>query len=330
MPSAKQARIIGNGSYVPAKILSNRDLEQLVETSDEWILTRTGIKERRIAGPEETPSFMGAEAAKIAIANALIKPIEIDLILVATMTPDYPCPSTAALIQEKIGASRAGAVDLQAACTGFIYGLSMAKAYIESGMYRHILLVATEKMSSVTDYTDRNTCVLFGDGAAAAIISNQGEGLKIEATHLGANGSLANLLIVPAGGTQLPASHGTIDQRQHYFRMEGKEVFKHAVRLMTQAGRNCLDLTEVTQEDLTWIVPHQANERIIDAIARAFDVPLHKVFKTVHKYGNTSASSIPMALYDLQKEHSLNSGNHLLLLGFGAGATYGAALLTKI
>lgn len=331
MPHAiHQARIIGTGAYLPKNILSNHDLEKLVETSDEWIFSRTGIRQRRIAEADEFPSTMGAAAAKNALENAAMKAIEIDMILVATMTADYQSTSTAALIQHEIGASRAAAVDLQAACTGFIYALSIAKAYIESGIYRNVLVIASEKMSSFVDYQDRNTCILFGDGAAAVVVSHQGPGLAISSICLGANGTLSELLGIPAGGSRHPASIETVETRQHFIKMQGKELFKQAVRLMTATANECLEKAAVKESEITWLVPHQANDRIINALAKTFEIQPHKVFKTVHKYGNTSASSIPIALNDLLSKHSIEPNQHVLLVGFGAGLTYGATLLTQI
>lgn len=326
----RQARIIGTGTYLPKKILSNADLEKLVETSDEWISTRTGIKERRIAAADEFPSTMGVAAAKSALANAYVKAVDIDMIIVSTMTPDFQSSSTAALIQHEIEATNAAAVDLQAACTGFIYALSMAKAYIESGMYRNVLLIATEKMSAFVDYKDRNTCVLFGDGAAAAVVSDQGPGLALTAVSLTANGGLADLFLVPAGGARLPASSETISAGQHYVKMQGKELFKHAVRSATLVAKECLDRVGLSEKDISWLVPHQANMRIIDALAKSFEIDLLKVVKTIEKYGNTSAASIPIALSELREQHQFKTGEHILLLGFGAGFTSGAALLTQL
>lgn len=325
-----KARITGLGSYLPEKILSNQDLEKMVETSDEWIVSRTGMRERRIARDDEFSSDMGSEAARIALEKAAILPADLDLILVATMTPDYVSPSTAALIQASLKASKAAAVDLQAACTGYLYALSMAKAYVESGMARHVLVVATEKMSSIIDYTDRNTCVLFGDGASAAVVSCQGRGLAIDTISLGADGELAQLVAIPAGGSRAPASHETVDGRQHYFKMNGKEVFKHAVRRMAAAAKNCLEVSHLAIKDVNWIVPHQANIRIIEAIASQLDFPLDKVYRTLHKYGNTSGSSVAIALEELCRVEGLKKGERCLLVAFGGGLTWGAALLTKV
>lgn len=326
----KKARVIGVGSYLPERILTNFDLEQMVDTTDEWIVSRTGMKERRIARADEFTSDMGVAAAKVAIENAGIDIKEIDLIIFATITPDYVFPSTAALLQKHLGAINAAAFDLQAACTGFIYGLSIAKSFIESGSYKTILLVASEKLSSIVNYKDRNTCVLFGDGASACVISDKGAGLQIRHATLGADGGQAELLILPAGGSRQPATKTTVEEGLHYLLMEGKEVFKHAVRRMESAAEACIKASDLKEGEIGWLIPHQANERIIDAIAKRFNFPKEKVYKTVHKYGNTSASSVGIALFDLLKEHKIKVGEHILLVAFGAGLTWGATILTKI
>lgn len=329
MPAKTKAKIIGLGSYLPEKVLANSDLEKLVDTSDEWIVSRTGMKERRLARADEFPSDMGAAAAEKALTHAGISATQIDLILVATMTPDYLCPSTAALIQTKLKAHQAAAIDVQAACTGYLYGLSMAKAYIESGIYQHVLVIATEKMSAFIDYTDRNTCVLFGDGASAAVVAHEGKGFIIDTVCLGADGELAQLLMIPAGGSRLPGSVESVNEKMHSVKMMGKEIFKHAVRRMESAARQCLEKAGFKESQMSWLVPHQANSRIIDAIAKQMHIPEAKVYKTVHKYGNTSASSIAIALEELQSEHSISHGEHLLLVAFGGGLTWGAMVLTK-
>lgn len=325
----KKACIIGLGSYVPERILSNADLEKMVDTSDEWIVSRTGIRERRIAREDEFPSDMGLIAAKKALEDGGIDPKEIDLILVATMTPDYISPGTAAFIQAKLGIPNAAAVDIQAACSGFIYGLSIAKAYVESGMYRHVLFIAAEKMSAFIDYSDRSTCVIFGDGAAAAVIASGGKGLSIDTISLGADGELAELVSIRGGGSRLPASEETVKRGDHYFKMVGNEVFKHAVRRMSHAAKESLTRQGLTDADISWIVPHQANTRIIDAIAKNFKIPDERVYKTIHKYGNTSAASIGITLDELMREQEIGKGEHILLIAFGGGLTWGAAVLTK-
>lgn len=325
-----KARITSMASYLPERILTNSELETMVETSNEWIVSRVGISERRIARSDEAASDMGAEAAKKLLGTSNISSESIDLILVATMTPDYLAPSTAALIQAKIGALNAAAVDFQAACTGFIYGLSLAKAYIESGMYKRILLIASEKMSAFVDYEDRNTCILFGDGAAAALIEGEGSGLVLESICLGADGSNPEIAWIPAGGSASPASQETLKNKGHFFSMQGKELFKQAVRKMRLSAEICMEKAEVREEDLRWIVPHQANARIIDALAKSFTVDPSQIYRTIHKYGNTSASSIAIALDELIREKEIKQGESILLCGFGAGLTWGAAVVKKV
>jgi 3-oxoacyl-[acyl-carrier-protein] synthase-3 len=322
------AKIRGTGAYLPEKILTNQDLEQMVETSDEWIFSRTGIKERRIARADEFTSHMGAEAALRAIADAGLLIEEIDFILVATLTPDYLFPSTACLIQQLIGAKKAACLDIQAACTGYLYGLSLAKSLVESKAYKNVLVVTSEKLSSITNYKDRTTCVLFGDGAAACVVSSEGKGLKIQSVQLGSDGEQAELLMMPAGGSRLPASAQTVMDDQHFIKMAGNEVFKHAVRRMEAACKECIEAAQIGELDISWVVPHQANIRIIDAIAKRFQhLPPERVYKTVHKYGNTSAASIGIALHELKGQHALQAGEKILLTAFGAGLTWGAGLL---
>lgn len=324
-----KARIIGLGSYVPKKILTNKDLEALVDTSDEWITSRTGIKERCIADPTEMPSDMGASAALRALKAANLDVAQIDLIVVATMTPDYPTPSTAALIQAKLGA-KAAAMDIQAACTGFLYGLSTAKSFVESGAYRHVLFIATEKMSSVLNYKDRNTCIIFGDGASAAVVSASGSGFSIGPVCLGSDGELSSLAYIPGGGARHPTSQATLEQDMHFFQMEGKEVFKHAVRRMGQAAQDCLEKSKIPSDKISWLVPHQANIRIMDAIAKNFKIPDEKVYKTIHKYGNTAAAGMGITLDELSRHEKIEVGENLLLVAFGGGLTWGASVLTKV
>lgn len=330
MVDQKRARIIGLGSYLPKKVLSNSDLEKMVETSDEWIVSRTGMKERRIASDEETTSFMAIEASKKALDKAGVKATELDLVLVATMTADYICPATACLVQSELGADKAAAMDMYAACTGFLYGLSQAKAYIESGMYRKVLVIAAEKVSTFIDYTDRNTCVLFGDGAAAAVVTDEGKGLAVENVNLGSDGSLSELIIIPAGGSKNPPTAETVAARKHYLQMSGKEVFKHAVRRMGAAATKCIEDAGLTEDQISWLVPHQANMRIIDAMAKHVNFSNERVFKTVHKYGNTSASSVAIALDELVAEAEIPVGERILLVAFGGGLTWGAAVLTQV
>lgn len=319
-----KANIIGTGSYLPERVLTNQELEKMVETNDEWIVSRTGMKERRLAKDGEFTSDMGAAAAKAALADAGLSADEIDFVLVATITPDYLCPSSACLIQKAIGAKRAASMDVQAACTGFIYALSIAKSFVETGLFKNVLVVASEKLSSVTDYRDRSTCILFGDGAGACVVSASGkQGLSISSVCLGSDGEQSDLIVVPTGGCRSPATEGK------YLQMAGNEVFKHAVRRMESACRESLERAELQESDISWLIPHQANIRIIDAMAKRFEhLPPEKVFKTVHKYGNTSASSVAIALDELRKQEKILEGEHILLTAFGGGLTWGAAILT--
>ena len=324
-----RAKIIGTGSYLPKKILSNADLEKMVETTDEWITTRTGMKERRIASQEEYTSTMGFEAAKKALQMAQIHPNAIDLILFATITPDYVFPSSACLIQSELKAVNAAALDIQAACTGYLYALSLAKAFIESGQYQNVLVVASEKLSTIVDYSDRSTAILFGDGAAAAVVSGIGHGFVIDHVTLGADGDQANLLMMPGGGCRMPATLESVEMKKHFLAMDGKEVFKHAVRRMEQACVNCLTKAGLTESDVHYLIPHQANMRIIEALAKRFGLPIERVYVTIHKYGNTSASSLGIALDEFNRHSDCENGQHLVLTAFGAGLTWGACVLTK-
>ncbi len=326
-----KARIIGTGSYLPKGVLTNADLEKKVDTSDEWITTRTGVKERRIANDQEFSSNMGAAAAKIALEKANVDKDSIDLILVATATPDYIFPCTAAVIQDLMGIPNAGAVDLEAACTGHIYALATAKAYIESGIFQNILVIASEKFSTIVNYKDRNTCVLFGDGASAAVVSGNGPGFLLGEVVLGSDGSHGECLLVPAGGCREPATVESAGSDRHTIFMQGREVFKQAVRRMVGAATECLEKEGVQTDEVQWIVPHQANVRIIESVAKRLKVPEERVYnKCVEKYGNNSAASVAIAMDELTQEEEINVGERLLLVAFGAGMTFGAILLTKI
>jgi 3-oxoacyl-[acyl-carrier-protein] synthase III len=325
------AKIISTGSYLPEKILTNFDLEKMVDTSDEWITTRTGVHQRRIASDDQFTSTMGIEAAKKALSKSNIKADQIDAIIVATLTPDYIFPSTACIIQHGIKAINAAAFDMQAACSGYIYALSIAKSFIESGAYKNILIIASEKISSIINYEDRATCVLFGDGAAAAIVSDQEIGLEIKAISLGADGEHSNLLILPAGGSKNPASQKTIDEKMHFIKMSGNEVFKHAVRKMEQSSKKCLEMANLTENDISYLIPHQANKRIIDAIAKRFP-HLKKdqiIDNGIKNYGNTSASSIGIALDELINDKTITNDENILLTAFGSGFTWGSAILNQ-
>ena len=326
----KKAYLIGIGSYLPSKILDNAHFEKTVDTSDEWITTRTGIKERRIADPSEHTSDMGFKASQKAIENAGIAKEEIDLVLVATATPDYLVTSTAGIVQAKLELGTVPAFDISAACCGFLYALASAKAFVKSGLYKNVLVVASEKMSAFTDYTDRSTCILFGDGASSVIVSDRPQGLEIGEVLLGADGSLNELIYMPAGGSKNPATPTTLENRDHYFKMQGKEVFKHAVRRMNSAAEECLAKSNLQTSDIAWLVPHQANWRILLAMAKQFNIPEERVYKTVHKYGNTSASSVSIALDELLQNEKVHAGDNFLLVAFGAGLTWGSCILSKV
>jgi 3-oxoacyl-[acyl-carrier-protein] synthase III len=317
------------GAYVPQKILANSDLEQMVETTDEWITKRTGIKERHIAADGEVTSDMGAEAARIAIARAGLKSAQIDLVLCATVTPDYfNMPSTACIISDKLGIHNVQAFDISAACSGFVYALSIAKAFMESGMKRHVLIIGTEKFSSVVDYTDRGTCILFGDGAGAAVISATDD--KKDAIidlHASADGSYADFLMTPAPGAVHPATEAVLQEGLQYVKMKGNETFKLAVKTLTNDVVEILNKNSIASSEVKHFVPHQANYRIIKAVGDALKLTEEQVVLTVHKYGNTSAASIPMALNDIYESGRLQGGDLMLLDTFGGGLTWASALL---
>ncbi len=317
------------GAYVPEKILSNADLEKMVDTTDEWIVKRTGIKERHIAADGEHTSDMGAKAAEMAIERAGIAKEKIDLVICATVTPDhFNMPSTACLISDKLGIHNVQAFDFSAACSGFVYGLSIAKAFIESGMKKNVLVIGAEKFSSIVDYTDRSTCILFGDGAGAAVISateNKEEGF-ID-IHASADGSYSDFLVTPAPGAVHPASVAMIDEKLHFVQMKGNETFKLAVKTLTKDVKEILAKNEINAGDIPHFIPHQANYRIIKAVGDALKMRDDQVALTVHKYGNTSAASIPMAINDIWESGKLQTGELMLLDTFGGGLTWASALL---
>jgi 3-oxoacyl-[acyl-carrier-protein] synthase III len=323
-----RAGILGTGSYLPEKILTNQDLEKMVETSDEWIVTRTGIRERHIAAPDEATSDMASAAAKRALDDAGLKATDLDLIIIATFTPDLPEPAAACFVQHKIGATNAAAFDLAAACSGFIFGLTTAKAYVESGIYKRVLLVAADKLSAFTDWTDRSTCVLFGDGAGAAIIGEVPEGRhEILSTYLATNGKEAELLRVPAGGSRLPASAETVEKRLHYLKMAGNEVFKMAVRLMVEAIHEAARRAGVSVEQLSLVIPHQANSRILLATAERLGLPTEKMFINIDRIGNVSAATIGIALDEAVKTGRIKNGEYLAFLAFGGGLTIASSIV---
>jgi 3-oxoacyl-[acyl-carrier-protein] synthase-3 len=319
--------ISGVGAYVPAKVLTNAELEKMVDTTDEWITTRTGIKERHIAAKEEYTSDLGAEAARRAMKMANVTPDQIDLIIVATITPDMPFPSTACLVQHKLGANRAAAFDLEAACSGFIYALEIGQQFIMSRTYETVLVIGAEKLSSITDWTDRNTCVLFGDGAGAAILQNRQGAHGLLTAVMGADGGKADLLFMPGGGSRCPATVDSLKARQHYLRMEGKETFKNAVQAMQTAAEEALRRCELNVSQIKLIIPHQANRRIIDAVGDRLGAKPEQLFVNVDKFGNTSAASVGIALDEAVATGKVQRGDLILLVVFGAGLTWGAAVI---
>jgi 3-oxoacyl-[acyl-carrier-protein] synthase-3 len=321
------ARITGTGSFAPKKIITNHDLEKLVDTSNEWIIERTGIQERRIAEKGQTTSDLAYEASKKALKAAGLSASELDLVLVATMTPDMILPSISCVLQEKLGAKKAAAFDIYAACSGFIYGMSVADAFIRSETYKNVLLVGAEVLSRFTDWEDRTTCILFGDGAGAAVIQRHAGKRGILSTHLHSDGSLGDLINVPAGGAQHPASHDTIRKRMHFIKMKGNETFKAAVRSLEGVVQEALDHNRVRPEDIDFLVPHQANLRIIQAMAQRLNMPMEKVVLTLPKYGNTSAASIPMALDEAVRDGRIRENHLLLFEAFGGGLTWASALV---
>jgi 3-oxoacyl-[acyl-carrier-protein] synthase-3 len=312
---------------VPAKILTNAHLEKMVDTSDEWITTRTGIKERRIAAENEFTSDLGAKAALRAMKMAGVTAEQIDLIIVATITPDMPFPSTACLVQRKIGARKIAAFDLEAACSGFIYALEIAQQFIMSRTYDTVLVIGAEKLSAITDWKDRNTCVLFGDGAGAAILQNRPDSHGLLTAVMGADGENADLLFMPGGGSRCPASVESVQSRMHYLRMNGKETFKKAVQAMQTAAEEALRRCELKISQIKCVIPHQANRRIIDAVAERLGAHPDQLFVNLDKYGNTSAASVAIALDEAVHSGRFRRGDLILLMVFGAGLTWGAAII---
>ena len=322
----RTAAITAVGAYVPEFVLSNKVLETMVDTNDEWITTRTGIKERRILKEENAgTSFMAIKAAEDLMRKSGTKPEEIDFILVATATPDMPVAATAAYVASEIGAKNAFAYDLQAACSSFLYGMSTAASYIESGKYKKILLIGADKMSSIIDYTDRTTCIIFGDGAGAVLFEPNEEGLGLQDEHLRSDGIGRQFLKIEAGGSILPPSEETVKNKQHFVHQDGKSVFKFAVSNMADVSKLIMDRNDLTHEDVQWLVPHQANKRIIDATANRMGLDDDKVMINIHKYGNTTSATLPLLLHDYEKQ--LRKGDNLVFAAFGGGFTWGAIYL---
>ncbi len=322
----RSVTITGCGSYAPDRVMTNQELESLVDTSDEWIVSRTGMKERHIAADDETTSDMAAAAARAALEHAGLHAENLDQIIVATITPDQPWPNTACLVQEKIGAVNACCMGLEAACSGFIYALDVARNSIAAGACDTVMVIGAEKMSSIIDWDDRNTAVLFGDGAGAVILQPCESG-GIRGTVMGSDGSLSDLLGVPAGGSCMPPTHETVDQHLHFVKMNGREVFKHAVTNMTQSAFSVLEKTGVNIEEVDWIIPHQANMRIIQAVGQRLGAPLDKFVINVDKYGNTSGASIGLALDEAVKDGRVKAGDTILFIVFGGGFTWGSTLM---
>ena len=320
------AAITAVGGYVPDFVLSNKVLETFVDTNDEWITSRTGIKERRIMKDEgEGTSFLAIKAAQNLIDKKGLDPKEIDLVIVATTTPDMPVASTAAFTASQIGAVNAFSYDLQAACSSFLYAMSTGASYIESGRYKKVLLIGADKMSSIIDYTDRTTCIIFGDGAGAALLEPNTEGLGLQDEYLRSDGVGRNFLKIEAGGSILPASEETVKNKQHFVRQDGKNVFRYAVSNMAGACAEILERNSMTGEDVDWLIPHQANLRIIDATSSRMNLPEEKVLKNIHKYGNTTSATLPLLLNDFEKQ--FKKGDNLIFAAFGGGFTWGSIYL---
>ena len=322
------AGIIGTGSYLPEKILTNKDLEKIVDTSDEWIRSRTGIEERRIVDSNTSASDLGVEAATKAIEDAGILAEDIDLIIVATLTPDYTFPSTACVIQHKLGATKAAAFDLSAACSGFIYGIATGAQFIKSGLYKYVLVIGTETITKILDWEDRSTCVLFGDGAGAAVLGPVEATKGFKSFILGSDGSGGDLLNQPSSGSKFPITIDSIANKDNTLKMSGSEVFKFAVRIMDQASQQAIDMAELSIEDIDFFVPHQANVRIIEPAMKRLGLGMDKVYLNLNKYGNMSSASIPVALDEAIKSGAVKKGDTVLLVGFGAGLTWGSTVIT--
>ena len=322
----KKVGIIGLGEYLPEKILTNADLEKIVKTSDEWITTRTGIKQRHLVSPGQATSDLALIAAQRALTDAKLLPAELDLIIVATITPDMPFPAVATIIQDKLGAKNAVCFDLSAACAGFVYGLSVAEKFIATGSYKNALVIGAETLSAITDWEDRNTCVLFGDGAGAVVLTEVKKG-GILSTYLGCDGSKVGILNMPAGGSRNPATAETVRNRQHFLRMQGNELFKIAVNTMTSAAETVLGQAKMTFSDVDLIIPHQANARIIMAVAKKLGIPDERVYLNIERCGNMSSASTVTALCEAVAEGKVKKGDIILLDAFGAGLVWGACII---
>lgn len=327
MSKVKSAGILGVGYYVPEKVMNNFDLEKIVDTSNEWIIERTGIETRHIAREDEATSDMAIIAAQRALASANVLPEDIDLIILGTASPDTLFPSTACIVQNAIGAKNAAAFDLAAGCSGFVYNLAVAAQMVGTGFYKNILIIGAEALSKIMDWQDRNTCVIFGDGAGAAVIGEVEEGYGVLGLDLGADGSGGPSLHQPAGGSRIPASVDSVNARQHYIHMNGNEVYKFATKIMGETALRSLEKANITSRDIDLLIPHQANIRIIKSAAKRLKLPMDKVLVNVNKYGNTSAASIPIALCEALEDGRIKKGNNLVLVGFGAGLTWASCVI---
>ncbi len=329
MAGMYRSRVAGIGSYLPEKVLSNFDLEKMVDTSNDWIVERTGIERRHIAAEGEATSDLSVKAAQKALEDAKLKPEDIDMIIVGTVTSDRQMPSTACYLQSKLGCRNVFAFDLNAACSGFLYGVSVADQFIRTGMYKNILVVGAEVLHRFVNYQDRETCILFGDGAGAWIVSRAAEGDTnvIESTHLHADGDLADLLTLPGGGSIQPQSQEVLDKKLNYVSMKGREIFKSAVRTMALCCKEALEYNKMSPDEIDWIIPHQANKRIIEAVAGQFNFPMERMIVYLQETGNTSAASIPLAFDWAVQNGKIKRGQTILLTAFGAGLTSGSVLL---
>jgi 3-oxoacyl-[acyl-carrier-protein] synthase-3 len=325
--SRVRAAIIGTGSYAPERVLTNFDLEKMVDTTDEWIFTRTGIRERRIVSEGQVTSDLGAEACRRALADAKVRPEEVSLLIVATITPDYFFPSTACMIQQKIGAKATGGFDLSAACAGFLYGLIVGARLIEADPSQTVLVVGAETLTRITDYTDRSSCILFGDGAGAAVLRAAADGRGVLASDCGVDGSGGDFMKLPAGGSAAPATEETVRQRLHFMQINGRETFRFAVVKMAELVESALKRSGLTMDDVSLIVPHQVNSRILQAAAERLGVGMDKIYTNIDRYGNTSAASVPIALDEAAKKGRIQRGDIVVLVAFGGGLSWSSAVV---
>src|ERR1700731_2490717 len=319
--------IVGTGSYVPEKRLTNADLSKMVDTSDEWITVRTGIKERRVAAKDETTSDMASKAALQALEQAKVKPEDVDLILVATATPDMLFPATACFVQKKIGAKKAACLDISAACAGFLFGIEIAQQFITSHTHDTVLVIGAEKLTSITNWTDRNTCVLFGDGAGAAVLQHRGRAHGVISSHIGSDGQFTDILFMPGGGSRCPITRDNVDKNLNTIHMSGKDVYKQAVTAMVGASQKVLADAGLTAEDIACVIPHQANLRIIEAIADRLKIPLDRFYVNLDRYGNTSAAAVAIALDEANRTGRIKSGDYVLMVVFGGGLTWASTII---